>query len=75
MTIYDAGPLAAGPLCRLLTLFGLMHHVLVAIHDSVLVLQQMFNEHKRGVPTSSKETIWEPWLLHTLASLCVDCLL
>ena len=57
------------------TKVGLMHHVLVAIHESVLVLQQMFNEHKEAFPQAPKRQFWEPWVLHTLASFCVDCLL
>ena len=29
---------------------GLMHHVLAAIHESVIVLQQVFSEHRHAFP-------------------------
>ena len=55
------------------TKVGLMHHVLVAIHDSVLVLQQMFNEHKEAFPQAPKRQFWSPGystlLLHSVAGL------
>ena len=39
---------------------GLMHHVLVAIHESVLGLQQMFNEHKEAFPQAPKRQFGSP---------------
>ena len=48
---------------------GLMHHVLAAIHESVIVLQQVFSEHRHAFP--------EAGVLGTqpITSLCVDRLL
>ena len=54
------------------TKVGLMHHVLLAIHEPVLVLQQMFNDHKDAFPQALKRHFGSPGVLHTLAPFCVD---
>ena len=52
------------------TKVGLMHHVLVAIHDSIIVLQHMFNEHKHAFPEAPKRHFGSPGystlLLHSV---------
>ena len=42
------------------TKVGLMHRILVAIHRSVIVLQQMFNEHKHAFPEAPKRHFGSP---------------
>ena len=59
---------------------GLMHHVLVAIHESVMVLQQMFNEHKHAFPEAPKRHFGSPGystlLLHSVWTAFFDrCLI
>ena len=46
--------------CNACTKVGLMHRVLVAIHDSVTVLQQMFNEHKHAFPEAPRRHFGSP---------------
>ena len=47
-----------------------MHHVLAAIHESVIVLQQVFHEHKRAFPEAPKRHSGSPGystrLLHSV---------
>ena len=57
-----------------------MHHVLVAIHDSVIVLQQAFNEHKHAFPEAPKRHFGSPrystLLLHSVWTAFFDrCLI
>ena len=57
-----------------------MHHVLVVIHDSVIVLQQMFNEHKHAFPEAPKRHFGSPGystlLLHSVWTAFFDrCLI
>ena len=39
---------------------GLLHHVLVAIHESVMVLQEMFDEHRHAFPEVPKRHFGSP---------------
>ena len=65
------------------TRVGLMHHVLVAIHDSIMVLQQMFNENKHAddaFPEAPKRRFGSPGystlLLHSVWTAFFDrCLI
>ena len=49
---------------------GLMHHVLAAIHESVIALQQVFNEHRHAFPEAPKRHFGSPGystlLLHSV---------
>ena len=49
---------------------GLTHHVMVAIHESVLVLQQVFSEHRHAFPEVTKRHFGSPGnstlLLHSV---------
>ena len=42
------------------TKVGLMHHVLNAIHESVLVLQKVYNDHKEAFPQAPKRQFGNP---------------
>ena len=50
------------------TKVGLMHHVLVAIHESVLVLQKMYSDHKDAFPQAPKRQFGSPGY----SSFCMD---
>ena len=52
------------------TKVGLIHHVMEAIHESVLVLQHVFNEHRHSFPEVPKRRFGSPGystlLLHSV---------
>ena len=48
---------------------GLMRHVMVAIHDSVLVLQQMFSEQDMHFQKSRRDTLGARGLQHCCFTL------
>ena len=59
---------------------GLIHHVMAAIHDSVLVLQQVFSEHRHAFPEVPKRHFGSPGystlLLHSVWTSFFDrCLI
>ena len=56
------------------TRVGLIHHVLVAIHDSVLVLKHTFDEHRQLFPVVPKRRFGTR-VFNPSASLCVDIFL
>ena len=62
------------------TKVGLIHHVLVAIHESVLVLKHTFDEHRQAFPDVPKRRFGSPvystLLLHSVwASFFDRCLI
>ena len=57
-----------------------MHHVLAAIHESVIVLQQVFSEHRHAFPEAPKRHFGSPGystlLLHSVWTAFFDrCLI
>ena len=56
------------------TKVGLIHHVLVAVHESVLVLKHTFDEHRQLFPDVPAE-VWESRVFNPSPSLCVDIFL
>ena len=62
------------------TKVGLIHHVLVAIHESVLVLKHTFDEHRQAFPDVPKRRFGSPGystlLLHSVWTSFFDrCLI
>ena len=55
---------------------GLMHHVMNAIHESVLVLQKIYNDHKEAFPQVPKRHFGCPGysalLLHSIWTAFFD---
>ena len=43
---------------------GLIHHVLVAIHESVMVLRQTFKENRQAFPEVPTKSFWKPRVYH-----------
>ena len=65
---------------KVCTRVGLIHHVLVAIHESVLVLQQTFSAHRLSFPEAPKRHFGSPGystlLLHSVWTAFFDrCLI
>ena len=55
------------------TKVGLIHHVVVAIHESVMVLKHTFDEHRHAFPEVPRS--WESRVFNPVTSFCLDLLL
>ena len=53
---------------------GLIHHVLAAIHESVMVLRQTFQGESTGFSRSPSQELWEPWVHHPTSACSLDIL-
>ena len=54
---------------------GLIHHMLVAIHESVMVLRQTFKEHRLGFSGGPNKELWKPRVHHPTCSCRMDIFL